>query len=127
MKLRNRQISLVQVISHLYCSNVMSASLESKEQVVMDFIQTISDIDSKPCDEIENNLQRIVAKSRGLIHEDLLWPKGKYSITQSSSSSQGTIDAKINLDDAEFGEKNHQSWKEISGLSWIFMEEDISG
>ena len=51
----------------------MSQSLEMKEQIICDFIQTISDIDSKPCDEIENSLEKIVRKSRGLIHKELMW------------------------------------------------------
>ena len=101
----------------------MSTSLESKEQVVMDFIQTISNIDSKPCDEIENSLQEIVAKSRGLIHEELLWHGKKHQPTP-SSHSQGTIDA-IDVDD-EFGE-NKKPWKEIQGLSWLVLEEDVYG
>ena len=50
----------------------MSISLVIKEEIVLDFIHTISDIDSKPCDEIENNLQKIIKKTRGLIHEDLI-------------------------------------------------------
>jgi len=50
----------------------MSHSLELKEQIVCDFVQTISDIGSKPCDEIENSLEKIVHKSRGLIHEKLM-------------------------------------------------------
>ena len=49
----------------------MSHSLELKEQIVHEFIQTISDIDSKPCEEIENNLQKIIQKTRELIHKDL--------------------------------------------------------
>ena len=51
----------------------MYQSLEMKEQIIRDFIQTISDIDSKPCDEIENSLANIVHKSRGLIHKELMW------------------------------------------------------
>lgn len=50
----------------------MNKSLEIKEEIVLDFIYTISDIDSKPCDEIENNLQKIIKKTRGLIHKDLM-------------------------------------------------------
>ena len=51
----------------------MDQSLELKEQIIHDFIQTISDIDSKPCDEIENRLEKIIRKSRGLIHKELMW------------------------------------------------------
>ena len=50
----------------------MNKSLELKEQIVNDFIQTISDIDSKSCDEIENRLLKIIYKTRGLIHEELI-------------------------------------------------------
>ena len=50
----------------------MGQSLEKKEEIVLDFIHTISDIDSTPCDEIENNLQQIIKKTRGLIHKDLM-------------------------------------------------------
>ncbi len=50
----------------------MTKSLELKEKIILDFIHTISDIDSKPCDEIENNLQKIIQKTRELIHKDLM-------------------------------------------------------
>jgi len=50
----------------------MNDPLELKEQIVEDFIQTISDIGSKPCYEIENSLEKIVHKSRGLIHKQLV-------------------------------------------------------
>ena len=46
----------------------MDKSLELKKRIIDDFIQTVSNIDSKPCDEIENNLQEIIYKVRGLIH-----------------------------------------------------------
>ncbi len=55
----------------------MNNSLESKEQIIQDFIQTISEIHSKPCDEIENDLQKIIQRSRGLIHEELMWAPKK--------------------------------------------------
>jgi len=48
----------------------MSNSLELKEQIVQDFIQTISDIGSKQVYEIENSLEKIIHKSRGLIHKE---------------------------------------------------------
>jgi len=51
----------------------MNQSLQLKEEIIHEFIQTISEIDSKPCDEIENNLEKIIRKSRGLIHEQLKW------------------------------------------------------
>ena len=57
----------------------MNQLLEMKEQIIHDFIQTISDIDSKPCEEIENSLENIVQKSRGLIHRDLMWAYKKKS------------------------------------------------
>ncbi len=49
----------------------MNKALELKERIVNDFIHTISEIDSKSCDEIENNLLKIIYTTRGLIHEDL--------------------------------------------------------
>jgi hypothetical protein len=41
------------------------------EEIVVDFANMILDIDNKPCDEIENEIQRIVHRTRGLIHKDL--------------------------------------------------------
>lgn len=49
----------------------MNQSLETKEELVYDFVKTISEIDNIPCDEIENNIQKIVYKTRGLIHKNL--------------------------------------------------------
>ncbi len=48
-----------------------SHSLDTKEKLVNEFVKIISDIEFKPCDEIENNLQEIVYKTRGLIHKNL--------------------------------------------------------
>jgi len=49
----------------------MSQSFEAKEQLVEDFIKTISYIDDKPFDEIENEIQAIVYKTRGVIYQSL--------------------------------------------------------
>ena len=49
---------------------VFDQSLDTKEKLVSEFIKTISDIEFKSCDEIENTLQTIVYKTRGLIHKN---------------------------------------------------------
>jgi len=49
----------------------MTQTFDTKENIVNDFIKMISDIDIKPCDEIENQIQEIVYKTRGLIHKSL--------------------------------------------------------
>jgi len=49
----------------------MSQSLDIKEELVRDFVNAISNIDDKPCYEIENSIQKIVYKTRGLIHKEL--------------------------------------------------------
>jgi hypothetical protein len=48
----------------------MSKFIARKEQLVEAFIATISDLDSKSCDEIENNLYEIIKNTRGLIYAD---------------------------------------------------------
>ena len=48
----------------------MSEFIARKERLVEAFIATISDIDSKSCDEIENDLYEIIKKTRGLIYAD---------------------------------------------------------
>ena len=48
----------------------MSKFIARKERLVEDFISTISDLDSKSCDEIENSLYEIIKKIRGLIYAD---------------------------------------------------------
>jgi len=53
----------------------MSQSFDAKEQLVEDFIKTISYIDDKPFDEIENEIQAIVYKTRGVIYQSLYTPK----------------------------------------------------
>ena len=53
----------------------MDQSFKIKEELVRDFVNTISNIDSKPCYEIENRIQKIVYKTRGLIHKDLNRPR----------------------------------------------------
>ena len=49
----------------------MSQSSDIKEELVRDFVNAISSIDYKPCYEIENSIQKIVYKTRGLIHKSL--------------------------------------------------------
>ena len=49
----------------------MNHTFDTKEELVSEFIKTISNIDCKNCDEIENSIQKIVYKTRGLIHKDL--------------------------------------------------------
>jgi hypothetical protein len=49
---------------------IMSKFIERKERLVENFIATISGLDSKPCDETENELYEIIKKTRGLIHAD---------------------------------------------------------
>lgn len=46
-------------------------SLDTKEKLVSEFVKTVSDIEFKSCDEIENNLQKIIYRTRGLIHKEL--------------------------------------------------------
>ena len=53
----------------------MSQSFDAKEQLVEDFIKTISYIDDKPFDEIENEIQAIVYKTRGVVYQSLYTPK----------------------------------------------------
>ena len=48
----------------------MSKFIARKERLVEDFIATISDLDSKSCNEIENDLYKIIKKTRGLIYAD---------------------------------------------------------
>jgi hypothetical protein len=47
---------------------IMSKFIAKKERLVEGFIAIISDLDSKSCDEIENNLYEIIKKARGLIY-----------------------------------------------------------
>jgi hypothetical protein len=49
---------------------IMGKFIAKKERLVEDFIATISDLDSKSCDEIENNLYEIIKRARGLIYAD---------------------------------------------------------
>ena len=49
---------------------IMGKFIAKKERLVEEFITTISDLDSKSCDEIENNLYEIIKKTRGLIYAD---------------------------------------------------------
>ena len=65
----------------------MSKFIERKERLVEAFVATISELDSKPCDEIENNLCDIVRKTRGLIYADLYRQK----IDKHSNSNQQYI------------------------------------
>ena len=41
----------------------------TKEEILDDFVGILNQIDSKPSDEIETNLQEIVHKIRPLIHK----------------------------------------------------------
>ena len=50
--------------------HTMSKFIERKERLVEAFVATISELDSKPCYEIENNLYEIIKKTRGLIYAD---------------------------------------------------------
>lgn len=45
-----------------------SLPLDIKERLVGEFIEAVSDIGYKPCDEIENSLQKTIYRTRGLIH-----------------------------------------------------------
>ena len=49
----------------------MSQTFDTKEILVCDFVKVISDIDIKSCDEIEKQIQDIIYKTRGLIHNSL--------------------------------------------------------
>ena len=40
----------------------------SKEEILDDFVDVLNQIDDRPSDEIESNLQNIVHKIRPLIH-----------------------------------------------------------
>ena len=48
----------------------MSKFIARKERLVEDFTSTMSDLDSKSCDKIENSLYEIIKKTRGLIYAD---------------------------------------------------------
>jgi hypothetical protein len=48
----------------------MSQSLDMKEEIISEFIKTVSKVEYKNCDEIENDLQKIVYMTRGLIHNN---------------------------------------------------------
>jgi hypothetical protein len=48
----------------------MSKFIARKERLVEAFIATISDLDFKSCDKIENNLYEIIKETRGLIYAD---------------------------------------------------------
>ena len=50
----------------------MNHSHKLKEELVRDFIQTLSNINSKSSCDIENDLAKIIQKSRPLIYEDQL-------------------------------------------------------
>ena len=41
----------------------------TKDEILNDFVGVLNQIDSKPSDEIESNLQKIVHKMRPLIHK----------------------------------------------------------
>jgi len=49
----------------------MSQSFDTKEELVYNFVKTVSAIDDKPIDEIENEIQAIVYKTRGLMYKSL--------------------------------------------------------
>ena len=50
--------------------NMMSHSFDTKEEIVTDFVRTVSEISEKPCNETENDMQQIIYRVRGLIHND---------------------------------------------------------
>ena len=50
----------------------MQNSTTLKEELIQDFIQTISNINSKFSADIENDLVKIIQKSRNLIYKDQL-------------------------------------------------------
>ena len=50
----------------------MSNSHTSKEELIEDFIQTMTSINSKFSSDVENDLAKIIQKSRHLIYKDQL-------------------------------------------------------
>ena len=50
----------------------MNHAHKLKEELVQEFAQTLSNVNSKSSCDIENNLARIIQKSRSLIYEDQL-------------------------------------------------------
>ncbi len=101
----------------------MSQSLELKEKIVLDFIHTVSEIDSKPCEEIENNLEKIIHKTRGLIHKDLMSDKEQPEVTPPHYLTSVFVGSDVER--IEQNEKREcEPWCEIRGLSWLFLGDD---
>ena len=73
----------------------MSKFVARKEKLVEAFIATISDIDSKSCDEIENRLYEIIKKTRGLIYAD------QYGQTSDKQANSVLLDSPILREDAD--------------------------
>ena len=73
----------------------MGDFIARKEKLVEAFIATISDIDSKSCDEIENSLYEIIKKTRGLIHAD------QYRHTSDKQANSVLLDSPILREDED--------------------------
>ena len=105
----------------------MNDPLELKEQIIEDFIQTISNIGSKPCYEIENSLEKIVHKSRGLIHKQLVWHKKCCYTLQLELEKQGfkVSFATIYRDMTSINQKN--TWvRDLASSNYSAYQESIS-
>ena len=51
--------------------------LDIKKELVFEFVNIMSDMEHETCDKTENKLQKILYKTRGLIHKDLNRPKSR--------------------------------------------------
>ena len=51
--------------------------LDIKKELVFEFVKMMSDMEHETCDKTENRLQKILYKTRGLIHKDLNRPKSR--------------------------------------------------
>jgi len=52
-------------------------SSDIKKELVFEFVKIMSDIEHDTSDKTENRLQKVLYKTRGLIHKDLNRPKSR--------------------------------------------------
>ena len=67
-----RQKVITQIKYNFEINRVMNHSHKLKEDLLRDFAQTLDKINSRSSCDIENDLTKIIQKSRFLIYEDQL-------------------------------------------------------